>query len=74
MDPGLSDGVRSDACLRAGTLCDGRHLNNFNFVGTANWKPGGSIVEATSGAAAILVTFLSQRDFTKRYSPSEYLS
>ena len=28
---------------------DGTSLDNFNIVGTANWKLGGGMVEATSG-------------------------
>ena len=31
------------------TLFDGTNLNNFNAVGTANWKVGNGMVEATSG-------------------------
>lgn len=31
------------------TLFDGKTLNNFNAVGTANWKLADGIVEATSG-------------------------
>ena len=31
------------------TLFDGTNLNNFNAVGTANWKVGDGMVEATSG-------------------------
>jgi 3-keto-disaccharide hydrolase len=36
------------------TLFDGTHLNNFNTVGTANWKLGNGMVEATSGAGFLV--------------------
>jgi hypothetical protein len=36
------------------TLFDGTHLNNFNIVGTANWKLGNGAVEATSGAGFLV--------------------
>jgi hypothetical protein len=47
------------------TLFDGTHLNNFNTVGTANWKLGGGIVEATSGAG-FLVSKENYTDFELR--------
>lgn len=36
------------------TLFDGSHLNNFNIVGTANWKLGDGMVEATSGSGYLV--------------------
>ena len=36
------------------TLFDGTHLNNFNMVGTANWKLADGIVEATSGSGFLV--------------------
>jgi Domain of Unknown Function (DUF1080) len=36
------------------TLFDGKDLNNFNVVGTANWKLADGIVEATSGAGFLV--------------------
>jgi hypothetical protein len=36
------------------TLFDGTHLNHFNTVGTANWKIGGGMVEATSGSGFLV--------------------
>ena len=36
------------------TLFDGRHLNNFNMVGTANWKLADGIVEATGGSGFLV--------------------
>jgi hypothetical protein len=36
------------------TLFDGTHLNNFNVVGTANWKLADGIVEATSGSGFLV--------------------
>ena len=36
------------------TLFDGTHLNNFNMVGTANWKLADGVVEATSGAGFLV--------------------
>jgi hypothetical protein len=36
------------------TLFDGKHLNNFNMVGTANWKLGDGMVEATSGSGFLV--------------------
>ena len=47
------------------TLFDGTNLNNFNTVGTANWKLGGGQVEATSGAG-FLVTKENYADFELR--------
>ena len=47
------------------TLFDGTHLNNFNTVGTANWKLGNELVEATSGAG-FLVTKDTYTDFELR--------
>jgi len=44
------------------TLFDGSHLNSFNLVGTANWKLGGGVVEATSGSG-YLVTKDAYGDF-----------
>jgi hypothetical protein len=36
------------------TLFDGKDLNNFNMVGTANWKLAEGLVEATSGAGFLV--------------------
>ena len=36
------------------TLFDGTHLNNFNTVGSANWKLANGMVEATSGAGFLV--------------------
>lgn len=36
------------------TLFDGTSLDNFNTVGTANWKLGDGMVEATSGAGFLV--------------------
>ena len=36
------------------TLFDGTHLNNFNIVGSANWKLANGMVEATSGAGFLV--------------------
>jgi hypothetical protein len=36
------------------TLFDGTHLNNFNMVGTANWKLADGMVEATSGSGFLV--------------------
>jgi hypothetical protein len=36
------------------TLFDGKDLNNFNVVGTANWKLADGMVEATSGAGFLV--------------------
>jgi hypothetical protein len=36
------------------TLFDGKHLNNFNMVGTANWKLADGMVEATSGSGFLV--------------------
>ena len=47
------------------TLFDGTHLNNFNMVGTANWKVGGGMVEATSGSG-FLVSKETYSDFEIR--------
>jgi hypothetical protein len=47
------------------TLFDGTHLNNFNMVGTANWKLGGGMVEATSGSG-FLVSKETYTDFEIR--------
>ena len=47
------------------TLFDGTHLNNFNMVGTANWKLGGGMVEASSGAG-FLVSKETYSDFEIR--------
>jgi hypothetical protein len=47
------------------TLFDGSHLNNFNMVGSANWKLADGIVEATSGTG-FLVTKESYGDFEIR--------
>ena len=47
------------------TLFDGTHLNNFNKVGTANWKLADGVVEATSGAG-FLVSKESYGDFEIR--------
>ena len=47
------------------TLFDGTNLNSFNTVGTANWKLGGGMVEATSGAG-FLVTKETYADFEIR--------
>ena len=48
-------------CLRAQapapgwvTLFDGTSLNSFNVVGTANWRLGDGIVEATSGSGFLV--------------------
>ena len=47
------------------TLFDGTHLNNFNMVGTANWKLADGMVEATSGAG-FLVSKENYGDFEIR--------
>jgi hypothetical protein len=47
------------------TLFDGTNLNNFNTVGTANWKLGNGMVEATSGSG-FLVSKESYGDFEIR--------
>jgi hypothetical protein len=47
------------------TLFDGTNLNNFNMVGTANWKLADGIVEATSGAG-FLVSKENYGDFEIR--------
>ena len=47
------------------TLFDGKHLNNFNTVGTANWKLADGMVEATSGAG-FLVSKETYADFEVR--------
>ena len=47
------------------TLFDGTHLNNFNMVGTANWKLGGGMVEASSGSG-FLVSKETYSDFEIR--------
>jgi hypothetical protein len=47
------------------TLFDGTHLNNFNTVGTANWKVADGMVEATSGAG-FLVSKETYGDFEIR--------
>ena len=47
------------------TLFDGTHLNNFNTVGTANWKLADGIVEATSGTG-FLVTKETYSNFDIR--------
>jgi len=47
------------------TLFDGTHLNNFNTVGTANWKLADGIVEATSGSG-FLVTKETYTNFEIR--------
>jgi hypothetical protein len=47
------------------TLFDGSHLNNFNIVGTANWRLADGMVEATSGAG-FLVTKESYGNFEIR--------
>lgn len=47
------------------TLFDGSHLNNFNLVGTANWKLGDGTVEATSGSG-YLVSKETYGDFELR--------
>jgi hypothetical protein len=47
------------------TLFDGTHLNNFNTVGTANWKLADGIVEATSGSG-FLVTKETYNNFEIR--------
>jgi hypothetical protein len=47
------------------TLFDGTHLNNFNTVGTANWKLADGMVEATSGSG-FLVSKESYGDFEIR--------
>ena len=44
------------------TLFDGKHLNNFNQVGTANWTLNNGVVEANSGAG-FLVSKESYTDF-----------
>jgi hypothetical protein len=36
------------------TLFDGTHLNNFNTVGTANWRLADGVVEATSGSGFLV--------------------
>jgi hypothetical protein len=36
------------------TLFDGKHLNNFNTVGNANWKLADGIVEATTGTGFLV--------------------
>jgi hypothetical protein len=36
------------------TLFDGTNLNNFNMVGTANWKLANGVVEATDGAGFLV--------------------
>jgi len=36
------------------TLFDGTHLNNFNIVGTANWKLANGVVEATTGSGFLV--------------------
>ena len=47
------------------TLFDGTNLNNFNTVGTANWKLGNGMVEATSGTG-FLVTKETHSNFEIR--------
>jgi hypothetical protein len=47
------------------TLFDGTHMNHFNPVGTANWKVGNGMVEATSGTG-FLVSKESYGDFELR--------
>ena len=47
------------------TLFDGKDLNNFNMVGTANWKLAEGLVEATSGAG-FLVSKENYGDFEIR--------
>jgi Domain of Unknown Function (DUF1080) len=47
------------------TLFDGTHLNNFNTVGTANWKLADGMVEATSGSG-FLVSKETYGDFEIR--------
>jgi hypothetical protein len=47
------------------TLFDGTHLNNFNMVGTANWKLADGVVEATSGSG-FLVSKETYSDFEIR--------
>jgi hypothetical protein len=47
------------------TLFDGTHLNNFNMVGTANWKLADGVVEATSGSG-FLVSKENYGDFDVR--------
>lgn len=47
------------------TLFDGTHLDNFNIVGTANWKLADGVVEATSGSG-YLVSKESFADFDIR--------
>jgi hypothetical protein len=36
------------------TLFDGTHLNNFNMVGTANWRLADGVVEASSGSGFLV--------------------
>jgi hypothetical protein len=36
------------------TLFDGTQLTHFTIVGTANWKVGGGLVEATSGSGFLI--------------------
>lgn len=47
------------------TLFDGSSLDNFSVVGNANWKLGGGMVEATSGAG-FLVTKRNYDNFELR--------
>lgn len=47
------------------TLFDGSNLNSFNQVGTANWKLGGGMVEATGGSG-FLVSKETYGDFEIR--------
>ena len=47
------------------TLFDGTHLNNFNMVGTANWKLADGVVEANTGAG-FLVSKETYSDFEIR--------
>jgi hypothetical protein len=47
------------------TLFDGKNLDNFNVIGTANWKIADGAVEANSGTG-FLVTKQSYSDFDLR--------
>jgi hypothetical protein len=47
------------------TLFDGSHLNNFNTIGSANWRLADGMVEATSGSG-FLVTKETYGDFEIR--------
>jgi hypothetical protein len=47
------------------TLFDGTQLNNFNIVGSANWKLADGVVEATSGSG-FLVSKETYSDFEIR--------